>query len=97
ERIAALGQAVADYEAALAAHRAEVLAAGERAETLAAGFASRRVEIGRLLAALEAMSRNAEDPGPSLHPQGPLAAARAQAMLARLTPALDAQADDLAR
>jgi septal ring factor EnvC (AmiA/AmiB activator) len=96
ERIAPLGQAVADYEAALAALRAEVAAAAERAEALAAGFASRRLEIGRLLAALEAMSRSAADPGPALHPQGPLAAARAQAMLARLTPALKAQAEALA-
>jgi septal ring factor EnvC (AmiA/AmiB activator) len=96
DRIGDFGRAVADYEAALATLRAEVTATGERAETLAAGFASRRVEIARLLAALEAMSRGSADPLPSLHPQGPLAAARASAMLNRLTPALQAEATELA-
>ncbi len=96
DRIADLGQAVSDYEAALAALRTQVTADGERAEALATGFASRRVEIARLLAALEAMSRSLEAPAPTLHPQGPLAAARTHAMMTRLYPALADQAQLLA-
>ena len=96
DQVTGLGQAVMDYEAALAALRGEVAAAGQRAETLATGFAARRVEIARFLAALEAMSRSRRDAAPSLHPQGPLAAARAGAMLERLDPALKAEAGTLA-
>ncbi len=42
------------------------------------------------------MSRSRRDAAPSLHPQGPLAAARAGAMLERLDPALKAEAGTLA-
>jgi septal ring factor EnvC (AmiA/AmiB activator) len=93
-RVVALASAVEGYEAALAGLRTGVAAAGGRAQALALGLATSRDEIARLLAALEAASRT-PPPAPGLHPQGPLAAARAAAMMARLEPALRAEAAEL--
>ena len=56
---------------------------------------TRRAEIARLLATLEAASRT-PPPAQALHPQGPLGAARAAAMMQRLSPALRAEAAELA-
>lgn len=94
DRLAPLARAVADYGAALAAVRTEVQAAGAEAEALAADLEVRRLEIARLVAAMQAMS--AATP-PALHPQGPLAAARAAAMMRRVSPAMRDQARELAR
>ena len=55
---------------------------------------TRSVEIARLLATLETISR-APPPPRALHPDGPLGAARAAAMTERLTPALRAEAERL--
>ncbi|HET9068401.1 MAG TPA: peptidoglycan DD-metalloendopeptidase family protein [Amaricoccus sp.] len=85
DALAPLARAVADYAAALEALRAEVLAAGAREAAVADDLAARRLEISRLLAAMEAMSAA---PREALHPQGPLAAARASAMIDRLEPAM---------
>ena len=52
----------------------------DREAALAGDLAARRLEIARLLAALEAMSRTPPAPR-ALHPQGPLGAARAAAMI----------------
>jgi septal ring factor EnvC (AmiA/AmiB activator) len=95
DRVSALGRAVAAYEGALAALRGGVEEAGAREQALALGLEDRRSEIARLLAALEAISRT-PPPAQALHPQGPLGAARAAAMMARLTPALEAEAAALA-
>ena len=95
DRIVALGRAVSVYEAALATLRAGVADAGAREEALALALSDRRVEIARLLGALEAVSRT-PPPAQALHPQGPVGAARAAAMMARLTPALQAEATALA-
>jgi septal ring factor EnvC (AmiA/AmiB activator) len=91
DRVAALGTAIAGYEDALQALRAGVAAAAadERARALA--LAVRRDEIQHLLAALAAGTPEPQ----ALHPGGPLAAARAAALTARLTPALHAEADRL--
>lgn len=95
DRIVALGRAVAAYEAALAAMRAGVAEAGAQEQALALALDERQVEIARLAAALEAMSRT-PPPAQALHPQGPVGAARAGAMMTRLTPALRAEAAALA-
>ncbi len=94
-QVAALGRALGAYQAALSALRAEVIDAGAREQTLALGLADRRMEISRLLAALEAMSRT-PPPVQALHPQGPAGAALAAAMMARLAPAMQEQAQALA-
>jgi septal ring factor EnvC (AmiA/AmiB activator) len=95
EQVAALGRAVGAYQAALAALGVEVAEAGRREQALALDLADRRIEIQRLLAALGAMSRTPR-PAQALHPEGPLGAARAAAMMARLTPAMQERAQALA-
>ena len=57
DRVVALGAAIEEYEAALAALRAGVGAAGGRERVLTLGLATRRQEIARLVAALQAMGR----------------------------------------
>jgi septal ring factor EnvC (AmiA/AmiB activator) len=91
--LAPLARAIAGYDQALAALRAEVQAAAGREAVLAQDLEARRVEVTWLLAAMEAMSAA---PGQRLHPQGPLAAARASAMIERLRPAMRAEARALA-
>ncbi|MFO1141946.1 MAG: peptidoglycan DD-metalloendopeptidase family protein [Amaricoccus sp.] len=95
EAIVALGRAIADYDAALSALGADVRAAGDRAATLEDDLASRRSDIARLLATLETVG-SSPVPGDTVHPAGPVAAARAASMSARLTPALHAAAETLA-
>ena len=94
DRIVVLGTAVETYEAALSALRDGLGASVAREQALALGLATRRGEVMRLLAALEAMSRT-PPPAQALHPQGPLGAARAAAMMARLTPAMTDEASKL--
>jgi hypothetical protein len=72
-----------------------VIGAEARERELTLELRSRRGEIVRLLAALQALGRTPR-PAQALHPQGPLGAARAAGMLARLTPELQAEADELA-
>jgi murein hydrolase activator len=92
--IAPLADAMAAYETAVRALQAGVADAGAREAALAAELDGRRWEVMRLLAALEAVSRTPAAPE-GLHPQGPLGAARAAAMMQRLTPALQAEARSL--
>ncbi len=93
-RIGALGEAIAAYQSALDVIRAGVRGAGSRERDLTLALETQRVDIQHLIAALEAMSRT-PPPAQALHPQGPLGAARAAAMMARITPALRAEADQL--
>lgn len=96
DRIAALGEAIEAYDAALSLLRGGVSIAASREQAIGVDLSDRRQQVSRLLAALEAMSRTPQ-PAQALHPQGPVGAARAAAMMSRLTPALQAQADELAR
>jgi septal ring factor EnvC (AmiA/AmiB activator) len=93
--IGALSVAIADYEAALAALRGGVAEAAARERELALDLAGRREQTARLLATLQALERSG-GVARTLHPQGPLAAARAEAMLARMTPELRQAAQALA-
>lgn len=93
--LAALADAVDAYGAAVAALAAGVAEADQRALALSDGLAARRMEVMRLLAALEAISRTPV-PQRGIHPDGPLGAARAAAMMDRLEPALRVEATALA-
>ncbi len=93
DKLAALARAVAGYGQALAALRAEVRTASAEEQALVDELEARRLQISRLLAAMESMSAA---PQKGIHPQGPLAAARAAAMIERLTPAMQTQARELA-
>lgn len=95
DRTAALGLAVEVYEAALADLRSAVVAAGVREREIALDLALRRAQTTRLLATLQAMG-HAPDGSARLHPDGALAAARAEAMLAHLRPRLEGEATALA-
>ncbi len=94
KQVAALGKAIGAYEAALSEMRSGVADAAAREAAVAQDLADHRVEIARLLAALETMGLRSP-PTAALHPQGPLGAARATAMMDRLTPALHARAEAL--
>jgi septal ring factor EnvC (AmiA/AmiB activator) len=95
DAVAAHVAAVSAREAALPALRADVIGAAEEERALRLALAAQRAEITSLLAALQAVGR-APDTGAALHPDGPLAAARARAMLAPLRPALAEEASALA-
>lgn len=90
--VAELASALIACEAALAEMRGSVAEAVAREARLAGALEARRVEVGRLLATLEALSLSQTREGPTLHPGGPLDAARARMMLAKLSPELEARA-----
>jgi len=96
DRAAALGLAIGVYEDALADLRAAVVAAGVREREIALDLALRRDATTRLLASLQSLGRAPPGASGRLHPDGPLAAARAEAMLAHLRPGLEAEAAALA-
>ena len=86
-RVPDLAAAVTAYENALASVRNAVVVASfdERAERL--GILARREEVSRFLGALQRMD---PDPVParSMHPDGPLAAARVAAMAGHIVPGM---------
>lgn len=92
--IDALAAAMTGQEAALAELRAEVGAAAAREGELALELARRGDETARLLAAMQAASR-APEAAAGLHPEGPLAAARAAALMQRIQPWLRAEAAEI--
>lgn len=96
-RVQALSRAIAAYQSALDTLRAGVSGANARERELSADLETRRGEIQHLIAALETMGRTPPPAQGMIHPDGPVAAARAAATLSKLTPALHAEAEDLAR
>lgn len=94
DRVAALTQTIRAYEEGLAALREALRQAKLREATLTLSFNAKRDRIGQLLGVLARMEA---DPGPLLllHPDGPLGTARSGMMLAEVTPALQAEADQL--
>ncbi|MEO1721610.1 MAG: peptidoglycan DD-metalloendopeptidase family protein [Pseudomonadota bacterium] len=87
-RLAALGEAVAAQEKALAAYRAAARQLSSRAEALAEGIAAERGRIGELIAILQSLS-SAPKSALFAYPGGPVRAARASMLLASVTPALE--------
>ncbi len=94
DRVAALTETVRAYEDGLAAMRDGVRRAAIRQRSLEAELAGRRDEVGRLLGVLQRIERT---PAPMLmlHPAGPEGSARAGMMLADVTPALQAEVEEL--
>jgi septal ring factor EnvC (AmiA/AmiB activator) len=94
DRVAALTQTIRAYEEGLVALREALRQAELRQATLAMRFEAKRERIAQLLGLLERMERS---PGPLLllHPSGPLGTARSGMMLAEVTPALVAEAEEL--
>lgn len=94
DRVAALTQTIRAYELGLATLREALRQAQLRETTLTLSFNAKRDEIGQLLGVLARMEA---DPGPLLllHPDGPLGTARSGMILADVTPALQAEANQL--
>lgn len=96
DRIAALTDTVRAYEDGLAALREGLRAVALREAQLQADLDARRDEIAALLATLQTMGR-APVPALLLHPDGPTGSARAAMIVSDVTPALQAEAADLAQ
>lgn len=94
DRISALTQTIRAYELGLSAMRQSMRQAELRKSELAAQLESRRDEVAQLLGVLSGIEAQ---PGPMLlmHPDGPLGAVRSGMVLSDVTPALQAQANQL--
>ena len=94
DRIAALTNAVQAYESGLSAMREGQRAIALREADLAAQLRDQSEGMGQLLSVLSTISRTPQ-PVLRVHPAGPLNTARAGMMVADVTPALAAQAEEL--
>ena len=94
DRVAALTKTIRAHEEGLAALREALRQVELRETTLTLSFNAKRDQIGQLLGVLARMEA---EPGPLLllHPDGPLGTARSGMILAEVTPALQAEADQL--
>lgn len=95
DRLTVLAPAVEGYQAALAGLRAAVTAATAHEQDLTLALVARQAETERLLGTLAAATRTLPGAG-GLHPEGPVAAAEAASMVARIEPALRDRARALA-
>ena len=96
DRVEALTSTIMAYEAGLGALREALRQAELRETTLTMAFQAKRDRLAQLLGVLGALDA---DQGPLLllHPGGPLGTARLGMLLADVTPALQAEAEDLRR
>ena len=94
DRVKALTSTVQAFEAGLAAMRDGLRRVARREAQLSAQLAARRDEVSGLLGIIQTIETS---PPPVLmvHPSGPLGAARSAMMLAEVTPALHARAQEL--
>lgn len=94
DRISALTQTVQAYEKGLSALRDGLRRINLREAALEAQFKAERDRLGQLLGVLQAIGKS---PAPALlvHPSGPVGTARSGMILSEVTPALQAQAEDL--
>ena len=96
DRVRALTETVRAYEAGLGAMREGLRRAATREAQLALQLQVREAEISRLVGVLLTIE-TAPPPLLLLHPSGPLGSARSAMMLAEVTPALNARAQQLRR
>lgn len=96
DRVRALTETVAAYETALDAIRSGLRTATIQETQLSLQLDAKRDKIERLVAVLQAIG-NAPEPSLLLHPSGPEGTARAGMLLADVTPALQREAEALAR
>ena len=94
DRLAALTGTVRAYEEGLALLRDTLRRVAAEKARIEAELAADREGIARLLGVLQSMGQ-APEPVLMLHPSGPLDTARAGMMLADVTPALQAKAEEL--
>ncbi|MDF2141934.1 peptidoglycan DD-metalloendopeptidase family protein [Paenirhodobacter sp. CAU 1674] len=94
DRVSALTETIAAYEAGLGALRDGLRRAAIREREIRAGFDAKRDHIGRLLGVMSTMERS-EGPLLLLHPAGPEGSARSGMVLGAVTPALQAEAQGM--
>jgi len=94
DRVRALTETVAAFEDGLEAMRDGLRRASLREARLTRELQAREAEVAQLLGVLQSMG-NRPSPTMLLHPAGPTGTARAGMILADVTPALNARADDL--
>lgn len=94
DRISALTQTIRAYEQGLAAMRQSMRQAELRKSELDARLEAKRDDVAQLLGVLSGIEA---EPGPMLlmHPDGPLGTVRSGMVLSDVTPALQAQANQL--
>ncbi len=92
DRIAALTETIRAHEAGLSALRAGLRDVSLRETAIRRQFVQESAALSRVLGAMMAIE-SIDPPALMMHPEGPLAAARAGMMLADLAPAMQAEAD----
>lgn len=92
DQVQALTRAIQAHEAGLSALRASLREATLREATINAVLEQQQAQVAQLLGAMMAIE-NVEGPVLLVHPQGPLATARAGMMLVDLAAALQSEAD----
>lgn len=92
DRVAALTETIRAHEEGLSALRAGLRSAALREAAIRRNLDSQAGDLTRVLGAMMAVER-IEPPALMLHPDGPLATARAGMMLADLAPAMQAEAE----
>ena len=94
DRVQALTQTIQAFEVGLGAMRESLRQAAINEAQLSKKLQARDGEVAQLLGVLQSIGGN---PSPTLflHPDGPIGTARAGMLLAELTPALNARADQL--
>ncbi|MEI4487929.1 peptidase M23 [Frigidibacter sp. MR17.14] len=95
ERVDALSRTIRAYEAGLSDLREGLRRASLREQEITRDLDERRVRIGQILGAMMSM-QDSPAPVALLHPAGPESAVRAGMILSDVTPALQAEATDLA-
>ena len=96
DRVRALTETVAAFEDGLEAMRDGLRRASLREARLTRELQTREAEVAQLLGVLQGMGSR-PSPVMLLHPEGPMGTARAGMILADVSPALNARADDLRR
>jgi murein hydrolase activator len=96
DRVAALTQTIGAYEQGLAALRDSLRRAAVREAAIHAAFEARRDRIGQVLGAMTAFGQ-VSAPLLLVHPNGPEDTVRSSLVLSSVAPALQAEADALAR
>jgi murein hydrolase activator len=94
DRVQALTLTIQAFEAGLGAMRAGLRQAAINESQLTGKLQAREAEVASLFGVLQGISGK-PSPVTLLHPDGPMGTARAGMLLAELTPALNARADDL--
>jgi len=94
DRVRALTETVSAFEDGLEAMRDGLRRASLREARLTRELQAREGEVAQLLGVLQSMG-NRPSPVMLLHPSGPMGTARSGMILADVTPALNARADDL--